>query len=92
MLRNELLIYFPQKEFYCQEDIKGYVELRNPAPMTIYEVNIQFLGCEWAEMNSKKEGNVFIKHEAILTGDGSRDRGKDFFGYVVFAANKKILT
>jgi len=72
MLRNELLIFFPQREFWSGDEVKGYAELRLPFPMALSCVTLEFFGREFVEVNGKKEFSQFHHQSTQLEGPGSK--------------------
>lgn len=80
MLKNELVIYFPSKEYFVQEEIKGYAELKIPYTLEINQASLKFFGMEQVNYKGKSSTNVFYEKEYILVGPGSKDRGYDWLG------------
>ncbi|KAL0486439.1 hypothetical protein AKO1_011972 [Acrasis kona] len=72
MLRNELLIFFPQREFCSSDEVKGYAELKLPFPLAVSMVTLEFFGREFVEVNGKKEVSVFHNFSQQLEGPGSK--------------------
>jgi len=82
MLKNELKVFFQQKEFFSNDLIKGYCELKLPEPLEIIGVDLTFTGIEFGSWQQKnvKETNTFYMHEEILIGPGSNLPTYDWLG------------
>lgn len=80
MLKNELLIFYPSKEYFIGETIKGYAELRIPYSLDIQGVQLKIMGTESVSKGKNNCTNTFYEKEFLLIGDGSKDRGKDWLG------------
>ena len=89
MLKNELLIFFENKEFFSGETVTGYVELRLPSQsLDINDVTLTALGREYSS-DSGSEMNTFFREQFILEGPGSKDYGKKF---LFVGGKKKVAT
>jgi len=82
MLKNELKIFFPQKEFFSNEVVKGYCELKLPEALEIIGLDLTFSGIEFGSWQQKnvKETNTFYLHEEVLIGPGSSLPTYDWLG------------
>ena len=70
MLRNEIFIAIPQKEYFGGDVIAGYAEVRLPFPTKTCGTYLYFQGFENCDMtkgnNIARETNVFVSLSMLL--------------------------
>jgi len=81
-----LNIFFPPTEFFSNQTVKGFAELKIPEPLEINGVEYSVTGNEEGELKGTKELNTFFKVEDLCVGKGSQNKEKDWLG------RKKTIT